>query len=171
MASIWGSSARANFERIGLIDDIDAFLQRKKIGHDGLTISLPELTDAVRRKKAFIKPVLLDQTVVAGLGNWIVDEVLFQAYIHPEQRANTLTDAQMSQLLDAVRLVLETAIRYEATYRDFPIDFLIHVREWDDSPYDDVEAHKFCPRCQTRIERSVVGGRTTFFCPKEQVIL
>ncbi len=157
------------FERVGLIDDIDAFLQRKKIGKDGLDISLGELTERVRRKKAFIKPVLLDQSVVAGLGNWIVDEVLFQAYVHPEQRADTLTDAQMTQLHDAIRLVLETAIRYEATYRDFPNSFLIHVREWDDSPYDDVEAHKFCPRCATRIERSVVGGRTTFFCPKEQV--
>ena len=157
------------FERVGLVDNIEAFLQRKKIGKDGLVISIDELTERVRRKKAFIKPVLLDQSVVAGLGNWIVDEVLFQAYIHPEQRANTLTDNQMIQLHDAIRLVLETAIRYEAAYRDFPNSFLIHVREWDDSPYDDVEAHKFCPRCSTRIERTVVGGRTTFFCPTEQV--
>jgi formamidopyrimidine-DNA glycosylase len=158
------------FERIGLINNIDDFLRRKKIGPDGLDISLTELTENIRRKKSFIKPVLLDQSVVAGLGNWIVDEVLFQAYIHPEQRANTLTDAQMVQLQSAILLVLETAIRYEATYRDFPNSFLIHVREWDDSPYDDVEAHKFCPRCRTRIERSEVGGRTTFFCPKEQVL-
>ncbi len=158
------------FERVGLIDDVDQFLQRKKIGQDGLAISPAELTQRVRQKKALIKPVLLDQSVVAGLGNWIVDEVLFQARIHPQQRADSLTDGQMSRLHEAVRLVLETAIRYEATYRDFPTHFLIHVREWDDSPYDDVEAHKFCPRCATRIERSVVGGRTTFFCPNEQVL-
>lgn len=159
------------FERVGLVDDIAAFLQRKKIGPDGLAVSLTDLSDRIRRKKALIKPVLLDQSVVAGLGNWIVDEVLFQALIHPEQRADTLTDAQMIQLHQSIYLVLETAIRYEATYRDFPNNFLIHVREWDDSPYDDVEAHKFCPRCGTPIERSVVGGRTTFFCPKEQVLL
>ncbi|MVM32366.1 DNA-formamidopyrimidine glycosylase [Spirosoma sp. HMF4905] len=158
------------FERVGLIDDIDAFLKRKKIGEDGLVISLEDLIRQIQPKKAFIKPVLLDQHVVAGLGNWIVDEVLFQAYIHPEQRANTLTAIQFDQLHKAIRLVLETAIRYEATYRDFPNSFLIHVREWDNSPYDDVEAHKFCPRCGTRIERSEVGGRTTFFCPKEQVV-
>ena len=158
------------FERVGLVDDIEAFLKRKKIGPDGLAISLPELTERVRRKKALIKPVLLDQSIVAGLGNWIVDEVLFQARIHPEQRADTLTDAQMSRLHDAILLVLETAIRYEATYRDFPIGFLIHVREWDDSPYDDLEAHKYCPHCKTRIERSVVSGRTTFFCPNDQVL-
>lgn len=158
------------FERVGLVDDIDAFLLRKKIGKDGLDISIAELSERVRRKKVFIKPVLLDQSVVAGLGNWIVDEVLFQARIHPEQRADTLSDEQMNHLHTAIRLVLETAIRYEATYRDFPNDFLIHVREWDDSPYDDVEAHKFCPRCKTRIEHSTVGGRTTFFCPAEQTL-
>ena len=159
------------FERVGLVDNIDAFLQRKKIGPDGLAISLADLNARIRKKKALIKPVLLDQSIVAGLGNWIVDEVLFQAFIHPEQRADTLTEAQMSQLHQAIYLVLETAIRYEATYRDFPNNFLIHVREWDDSPYDDVEAHKFCPRCYTRIERVVVGGRTTFFCPNEQILL
>ena len=158
------------FERIGLIDDIEAFLNRKKIGQDGLSISLTELSERIKAKKAFIKPVLLDQSVVAGLGNWIVDEVLFQAFVHPEQRANTLTDNQIAQIHDAIGLVLNTAIRYEATYRDFPSSFLIHVREWDNSPYEDVEAHKYCPRCSTRIERSVVGGRTTFFCPTEQVI-
>lgn len=158
------------FERIGLINDIDTFLQRKKIGQDGLTIALATLSECVRSKKAFIKPVLLDQSVVAGLGNWIVDEVLFQAFIHPEQRANTLTDERMSQLHTAIQLVLETAIRYEATYGDFPKNFLIHAREWDNSPYTDAEAHKFCPRCGTRIERSVVGGRTTFYCPTEQVL-
>ncbi|UFH55208.1 Fpg/Nei family DNA glycosylase [Spirosoma sp. KNUC1025] len=158
------------FERIGLIDSIDAFLLRKKIGPDALAISLTELRDRICRKKALIKSILLDQSVVAGLGNWIVDEVLFQAFIHPEQRGDTLTDSQYSQLHDAIYLVLETAIRFEATYRDFPNNFLIHVREWDDSPYDDVEAHKFCPRCGTRIERIVVGGRTTFFCPEDQVL-
>ncbi|QJD78320.1 Fpg/Nei family DNA glycosylase [Spirosoma rhododendri] len=158
------------FERVGLVSNIDAFLKAKKIGSDALAISLDELTQRVRAKKSPIKPVLLDQQVVAGVGNWIVDEVLFQAFIHPEQRAHTLTDEQMGQLHHSIRYVLETAIRNEATYRNFPPNFLIHVREWDDSPYDDVEAHKFCPRCQTRIERITVGGRTTFFCPKEQTL-
>ena len=158
------------FERVGLVSDVDAYLAEKKIAQDGLDMSLADLSENIRRKKSLIKPVLLDQSVVAGLGNWIVDEVLFQARIHPEQRANTLTDDQMQSLHNAIRLVLETAISKEATYRDFPKDFLIHVREWDMSPYDDLEAHKFCPRCGTQIERSTVGGRTTFFCPKEQVV-
>ncbi|GAB3932930.1 Fpg/Nei family DNA glycosylase [Larkinella terrae] len=156
------------FERIGLIDNIDTYLQRKKIGKDGLEITFSELTGQIRRKKALIKPVLMDQNTVAGLGNWIVDEVLFQAQIHPENRTEQLTDDEIRRIHEAIRLVLTTAIRHEAAYRDFPSGFLIHVREWDDSPYDDVEAHKFCPRCGTRIEKIEVGGRTTYFCPKDQ---
>jgi formamidopyrimidine-DNA glycosylase len=156
------------FERVGLVDDIDAYLVRKKIAPDGLDIQPDELSQRVRRRKSMIKPVLLDQSTVAGLGNWIVDEVLFQARIHPEQVANTLTDKQLTDLHEAIRLVLETAIRAEATYRDFPKSFLIHSRAWDASPHDDPEAHLFCPRCGTRIERSEVGGRTTYFCPQEQ---
>lgn len=157
------------FERIGLVADVDQFLREKKIGPDGLDITSEELAQRVRRRKAPIKPILLDQATTAGLGNWIVDEVLFQACIHPEHPSNTLTDAEIGQLHAAIRLVLETAIHHEATYRDFPNSFLIHVREWDNSPYNDVEAHKFCPRCGTRIERTEVGGRTTFHCPNCQI--
>lgn len=156
------------FERIGLIDDIDTYLQQKKIGKDGLEISFSELAAQIRRRKSAIKPVLMDQSTVAGLGNWIVDEVLFQAQVHPEKRTEMLTDEEIARLHEAIQLVLRTAIRYEATYRDFPSGFLIHVREWDDSPYDDVEAHKFCPRCGTRIEKKEVGGRTTYYCPNDQ---
>jgi formamidopyrimidine-DNA glycosylase len=156
------------FERIGLVTDVDAYLREKKIGPDGLDITPDELTHRVRKRKAPIKPVIMDQATVAGLGNWIVDEVLFQARIHPEQPANTLTNEQTQNLHAAIRLVLETAIRHEATYRDFPKSFLIHAREWDNSPYNDLEAHKFCPRCGTRIERTEVGGRTTYYCPNCQ---
>ncbi len=159
------------FERVGLVTDIEKFLQEKKIGPDGLDITPDELKIRVHKRKSPIKPVLLDQSTTAGLGNWIVDEVLFQARIHPEKLSNTLTDSEVIELHTAIRLVLETAIRHEATYSDFPTSFLTHVREWDRSPYDDVEAHKFCPRCKTRIERSEVGGRTTFHCPNCQKIV
>lgn len=158
------------FERIGLINDIDTYLERKKSGKDGLAITLSELTGQIQRRKAPIKPVLMDQRTVAGLGNWIVDEVLFQARVHPEKRTELLTDDELRRLHNAIQLVLTTAIRHEAQYRDFPTGFLIHVREWDNSPYDDLEAHKFCPRCGTRIAKSEVGGRTTYFCPNDQRI-
>ncbi len=152
------------FERIGLVDDVEAFLADKKIGKDGLEISILELGQTLRRKKALIKPVLLDQATVAGLGNWIVDEVLFQARIHPEKLAAQLTDNEVNAIHTAIRLVLETAIAHEAVYSRFPESFLIHAREWDKSPYADANRHRYCPRCGNGLQTSKVGGRTTYAC-------
>lgn len=159
------------FERVGLVSDIDAFLKLKKIAPDALSIDVEALAEKLRKRRSPIKPVLLDQATTAGLGNWIVDEVLFQATIHPSSVSAQLTDKQVVAIHDAIHLVLQTAIAKEANYRDFPPSFLIHARQWDTSPYDDPEAYKLCPRCGTPIEIIEVGGRTTYFCPKEQIIL
>jgi formamidopyrimidine-DNA glycosylase len=159
------------FERIGLVSDIDAFLKLKKIAPDALSINVETLAERLKKRRSPIKPVLLDQATTAGLGNWIVDEVLFQAVVHPSSISAQLTGEQVTAIHDAIHLVLQTAIAKEANYRDFPPSFLIHARQWDTSPYDNPEAYKLCPRCGTAIEVIEVGGRTTYFCPKEQIIL
>ena len=153
------------FERVGLVEDVDAHLKRKKIARDGLEIAVSELADALLRRKTSAKVALLDQATVAGLGNWIVDEVLFQAKVHPEKNAASLVPSQIERLHAAILLVLQTAIAHEAAYGRFPTSFLIHAREWDASPYPDKNAHRLCPRCATDLQVSKVGGRTTYFCP------
>lgn len=158
------------FERVGLVNNVDEFLRLKKIAPDALSIDADTLRAKLKKRRSPIKPVLLDQATTAGLGNWIVDEVLFQAKIHPSAISAELTDQQAQAIHEAIQFVLKTAIAKEAVYKDFPTSFLIHVRSWDDSPYDDVEAHKRCPRCGTDIDRIDVGGRTTFYCPNEQVL-
>ncbi|MBO0938249.1 DNA-formamidopyrimidine glycosylase [Fibrella sp. HMF5335] len=158
------------FERVGLVDSVTDYAKSKKLAPDALSISFNQFITNLHKRNSPIKPVLLDQAVVAGLGNWIVDEVLFQAKVHPEKRASTLNDDELIAIYNAIALVLTTAIKFEARYRDFPPDFLIHVRKWDDSPYDDVEALSKCPRCGTKISRTEVGGRTTFYCPNEQIL-
>lgn len=158
------------FERIGLIESIDSYLKKKKIAPDALDISLEELTKNIRKRKSFIKPVLLDQSTLAGIGNWIVDDVLFQAKIHPEKLSHELTDAEIERIFNATRYVLGTAIEHEANYGRFPTHFLIHAREWDSSPYAEPTGHKHCPRCGTEIAQMQVGGRTTYYCPVCQVL-
>lgn len=158
------------FERVGLVQDVEAYLSHKGIGTDAIEISTEALAQALQRKKAPIKPVLLDQSTVAGIGNWIVDEVLFQACVHPEQRANTLSISQVSDIRRAIELVLHTAIEHEAQYEYFPANFVIHAREWAVSPYPNDYQHRQCPRCQQGIAQSRVGGRATYFCPSCQVL-
>lgn len=157
------------FGRIRLADSVAAYQQAKKLGPDALDITAAELQQKLGRRKTLLKPLLLDQSITAGLGNWIVDEVLFQAKIHPERLGASLSDKEFQALHSAIQLVLATAIKQEANYRDFPASFLIHAREWDTSATPGTEAHKFCPRHpKVKIEKYYVGGRATYICLKCQ---
>jgi len=157
------------FGRIRLVDSVADYQKAKKLGPDALDVTAAHLQAALGTKKPMIKPLLLDQGITAGLGNWIVDEVLFQAKIHPERRAHTLSTREFRALHTAIQLVLTTAIQQEATYRNFPASFLIHAREWDDSATPGTDAHTFCPRhSNILIEKGYVGGRATYHCPKCQ---
>jgi formamidopyrimidine-DNA glycosylase len=152
------------FERIGLVENIDAYIQLKKIGPDAFSVAYEDFYQRIKARKGLLKPVLMDQATVAGLGNWIVDEVLFQARVYPEKATQTLSDDEIRRLHGAIQLVLQTAVEQEAVYGNFPTNFLIHARAWDKSPYTDSKAHLNCPHCGSRIEISQVGGRTTYFC-------
>ena len=158
------------FERIGLVSSVEAFLATKKIAPDGLEITMDQLAKNLQKRKSPIKSVLLDQSTVAGLGNWIVDEVLFQAKVHPEQMSNQLSESEVNAVHSAIGLVLRTAINHEANYAQFPTSFLIHSREWSASPYTDQPTrHLQCPCGLVAVAHSRVGGRATYFCPKCQI--
>lgn len=159
------------FGRIRLAGSVADFRQEKKLGPDALDLTLAELTTALKGRKTLIKPLLLDQRLTAGLGNWIVDEVLYQARLHPERVAGSLTAAEVKRLHTAIGLVLHTAIGAEASYRLFPTSFLIHAREWDAYPVPNSDAYKYCPTKGHAIVKKYVGGRATYYCPtcqKEQ---
>ena len=108
-----------------------------------------------------IKPLLMDQRFIAGLGNIYTDEALFSAGIHPLRRSDTLTQPEAERLLAAIREVLQKGILAKGAsidwvYRggDFQNHFQVYKRTG--SP---------CPRCGTPIQRIVVGQRSTHFCP------
>jgi len=116
-----------------------------------------------------IKPLLLKQQFMAGVGNIYADEALFAARIHPERRADTLTAEESEGLYHALRQVLRQGIENRGTtltaYRD------AEGREGENQDYLQVfrRTGQPCPRCGTPIERTVVGGRGTYFCPKCQI--
>ena len=72
----------------------------------------------------------MPQAFSAGIGNWVADEVLYQAKLYPEVKANSLTDAQIEDLHKAIKYVPEAAVEAEADHERFPPDWLFHVR-WD----------------------------------------
>jgi len=119
-------------------------------------------------RRARIKPLLLDQRILAGLGNIYADEALFRAGIHPLRSAQSLSADEIAQLHAAIRSVLQEAIRARgSTLRDYrtaegePGRFQERLRVFrrEGEP---------CPRCGTPLARIRIGGRSTYFCPRCQ---
>jgi len=114
-----------------------------------------------------IKPLLLDQTFIAGIGNIYSDEGLHLAQIHPLTSSDSLSPAQSEKLLYAIRSVLNEGIRRNGASIDWVYrggDFQNHFRVYrrTDQP---------CPVCGTAIERKVIGQRSTHFCPTCQPLV
>ena len=126
------------------------------------------LTAILSKRTAPVKPVLLDQSIIAGIGNMYADESLFAARIHPEKPANKLTKAEVNRLHAAIQSVLLKALdKKGASVRNY-----IRPDGTPGAAHEEFNvAHgvgKNCPRCGTPIRRIVVRGRGTYFCPKCQ---
>ena len=119
----------------------------------------------VRKRKALIKAVLLDQKFVAGLGNIYVDEALWRAKVRPTRRANTLTKTEAGRLCKEAGAVMIEAIAVGGTtFKDFT-----HTdgEQGNFSNYLQVYGRQGsdCSRCGTIIEKIRVAGRGTHYCP------
>ncbi len=127
------------------------------------------LERALARRPGKLKSVLLDQDVVAGLGNIYADEALFRARLHPERPANGLSSEEIRRLHRALRAVLGEGITHRGTtfssYRDASGregENQRNLRVYGKGGRGD------CPRCGYPLARTVVGGRGTSFCPRCQ---
>ena len=101
-----------------------------ELGFDPI-LSMPTVTEflpSVHGRTCPIKALLLDQTFSAGIGNWVADEVLYHARIHPEQRCNTLTDDQLKLLHHHIVEVCAAAVAVDADSDRFPQDWLFKHR-------------------------------------------
>lgn len=137
-------------------------------GAEPLEISSEKFASLFHRRKAPIKALLLNQTLLHGVGNIYADESLFRARIRPRRRANSLTRAELARLHSALREVLKEAIAAGGSsvsdYVDadgeagfFQLQHRVYGRE-DQS----------CLICKTRIKKIVVAGRGTHYCPRCQ---
>lgn len=123
----------------------------------------------LRRRHARIKPLLLDQTFLAGMGNIYTDEALFQAGIHPLRCSDSLSEAESRRLHAAIQAVLRDAIARRGTTLDTYRD--AEGKQGNNQYYLNVYGRKDapCPRCGRPIQRIVIGQRGTYFCAHCQV--
>lgn len=144
-------------------EDPEATPPISELGPDAL-LDLPDEKQLremlLRRKRAKVKAVLLDQGFVSGIGNWVGDEVLYQSALHPEQPCESLTEAQVSALHGAISSVLGVATEVEAESSKFPPRWLFHYR-WTGKKRARIEG-------VGEVKFLTVGGRTTAFVPAVQ---
>ena len=116
--------------------------------------------ELVRGRAAPLKALLLDQGFAAGVGNWIADEVLYQARLDPRRRANTLTDPEIMRMRAALKRVVDTSVRVSNDSDRYPRGWLFH-RRWGRNP-------RAVTMTGERIRHITVGGRTTAWVPTRQ---
>ncbi|KAJ9151358.1 Formamidopyrimidine-DNA glycosylase [Pleurostoma richardsiae] len=121
------------------------------------------LRDKMESRKVPIKALILDQTVISGVGNWVADESLYQAKLHPEQYCNDFSDEQIKELYRAIRYVCQLAVDKLGDSDEFPEDWIFHHR-WDKGKKG---ATGKLPNGE-RLAFLTVGGRTSCYAPNIQ---
>jgi formamidopyrimidine-DNA glycosylase len=147
-------------------DDRDNFFNRHNFGRDALAVSESEFMDLIRPRKRMIKPLLLDQSLVAGLGNIYVDELLWESRVHPQKRSHRIAPRKLKQMHNTMLRLLNHAIANMGTTFDSfrgvnsePGNFQSYLKAYQN-------AGNICPRCgRARIKKITVAQRGTHYCP------
>jgi formamidopyrimidine-DNA glycosylase len=152
------------FGRVWLTDDMEKVLGRLGLEPLSQNFTSRWLYDALRSRHRQLKPLFLDQTFLAGLGNIYTDEALHMAKLHPRALSDSVTAKQAERLHQAIQTILQEGIRRNGAsidwvYRggDFQNHFRVYAR--DGEP---------CPVCGTAIQKIIVGQRGTHICPNCQ---
>jgi len=154
-----------NARRLGRIRLLQSPLEEApiaKLGFDPL-LNMPDLTEfemLVRARKTTLKGLLLNQAFAAGVGNWIADEVLYQARLSPTRKTNVLAGDEIKALRNALEAVVKKAVCVDADKKRFPKSWLFHHR------WGQVEGSK--TQNNESIEYIKVAGRTTAWVPEVQ---
>ena len=158
------------FGRVYLVDDVEQVTGN--LGPEPLAddFTLVTFRRRLERRSGRLKSLLLNQFFLAGLGNIYADEALFQAGLHPLRPAGSLTPAEQERLYNAIRGVLRQAVANRGTTLGDGgyVDARGEAGQHQEQIMVYGRTGKSCLRCGTPIERLVVGGRSSHFCPRCQ---
>jgi len=124
------------------------------LGPDAAEVTRKAFRERVGHGAAPLKARIMDQSVIAGVGNLLADEALWQARLSPLRPAGELDDTELDRLRNAIRAATRSAMRKGG----------VHTGEL--IPHRTRDGH--CPRCGSPMSRATVGGRTTYWCPTDQ---
>jgi len=155
-----GSLHYVNMRRFGgiwWVTDWDRFERLKLLGPDPL-LEIPSkeaLKKILRRSRQPLKQALMNQKLIAGIGNLYADEILFQSLIDPRRRPGSLKLSEWESLFQKMKQVLNEAVRLRSEIERFPRKYLMPHRHGD----------RKCPRCASNLRSLKQGQRTTYYCP------
>lgn len=142
------------FGRYGIVSDPFEFLSEKGWGPDALSITAPEFIRRIRHKRVPVKSALMDQKIMAGVGNEYSDEILFRTRIHPEKIPAELGEDKLRDIHKTMKQVLNGVVKVNAVrskMKRYPL-------------VTDRKKGAVCPRCGRELVIKTIGGRTSYFC-------
>ena len=153
-------SCQRKLGEIELMKGFQDLKETKDLGPDAMDpeFDSQSFKQVLKGRRGAIKPTLMNQQAMAGIGNVYSDEMLFQAGIHPGTKVDHLDEKKLAVLFHSMKRVLQTAIDSRADPDKFPESYITPHRNRDDR----------CPGCKGRIEHAKISGRTAYFCPKCQ---
>ncbi|PYJ71289.1 MAG: formamidopyrimidine-DNA glycosylase, partial [Verrucomicrobia bacterium] len=120
---------------------------------DALDVDLAQFKNILAKHRGAVKSILLNQKLIAGIGNIYADEILFRVRIHPATQTSALKEKAVAKLFRAARYILKEAIAAKADDR-MPKSWLLRHRGKGGK----------CPRCGRELKSAKIGGRTAWFC-------
>ena len=156
------------FGELRLVKDWEKLKFVQGLGPEPFDLTCADFNAMLSKKKTKIKPLLMDQGFISGIGNLYAAEILFRAKINPERSAKELTKTEKSRLYKEIKDVLINAIKYGGSSVD---DYVrLSGKRGDYARFHQVYGRdgKPCLVCKTIIQRIAQGGRGTYFCPKCQ---
>jgi formamidopyrimidine-DNA glycosylase len=161
--SLWFVDAR-KFGRVRFVEDWRAATADLGVEPLSKEFTAGKLGQILATRKRQIKPLLLDQMAIAGLGNIYTDEALFQSGVHPKRLSNSLNQDEVKKLHRAIRNVLKAGIMHNGT----SFDWIYPGGKMQDYLNVYGRTGELCPSCQAPIAREVIGQRASHFCPNCQ---
>jgi len=157
------------FGWIKIMNDVELNKELEKFGPEPFdkNFTLEILKENLRsHNRLKIKPTLMDQSVVAGLGNIYAAEVCFRAGIRPDRKIETLSDKDFKNIFDAIKEVLPLAIKYKGTSADAYVTLEGKQGEYFSKLWVYGREGEPCPKgCGGKVEKFMLGGRGTYWCP------
>ena len=161
------------FSRFSIVEDPYAHFIGKRLGKEPWdpTLNAAWLYERFQKTTRAIKAVLLDQTIITGIGNIYADEVLYDQMIHPKTPANRIPLEAIAPLIESVQRILEHAIEAGGTtIRSYTSSLNVHGRfQVTLKAYGQYGMP--CSRCSTKLDKIKVAGRTSVYCPKCQRVI